>query len=61
MIPNPSSPLPRLCLMRSLRQVCLSLDLVKMCGLETKFHGRSKHEAAHYCGICEFEVGAFFL
>lgn len=44
------------CLIRSLRQVCLSLDFVKQCGLETKFHGRTRNEAAHYCGICEIEV-----
>ena len=44
------------CLMRSLRQICLSLDFVRMCGLEPKFHGRSTHEASHYCVICEFEV-----
>ncbi|XP_066953112.1 lysine-specific demethylase 6A isoform X3 [Macrobrachium rosenbergii] len=44
------------CLIRSLRQVCLSLDFVKLCGLETKFHGRTRNEASHYCGICEIEV-----
>lgn len=44
------------CLMRALRQVCLSLDFVKQCGLETKFHGRNPNEASHYCGVCEVEV-----
>lgn len=42
--------------MRALRQVCLSLDFVKQCGLETKFHGRNPNEASHYCGVCEVEV-----
>lgn len=44
------------CLMRSLRQVCLSLDFVKLCGLETKFHGRTRTDPSHYCGVCEIEV-----
>ncbi|XP_063850779.1 lysine-specific demethylase 6A-like isoform X3 [Scylla paramamosain] len=44
------------CLMRSFRQVCLSLDFVKQCGLQTKFHGRTRTDASHYCGICEIEV-----
>ncbi|XP_076043469.1 utx histone demethylase [Oratosquilla oratoria] len=44
------------CLMRAIRQVGLSLEFVKSCGLETKFHGRAKNEASHYCGICEVEV-----
>lgn len=42
--------------MRALRQVNLSLDFVKQCGLGTKFHGRNANEASHYCGVCEFEV-----
>ena len=44
------------CLMRSYRQVCLSLDFVKQCGVQTKFHGRTRTDASHYCGICEIEV-----
>lgn len=44
------------CLMRSLRQVCLSLDFVKICGMEIKFHGHKPTEASHYCGVCELEV-----
>lgn len=42
--------------MRSLRHVGIMLDFVKQCGLDTKFHGRTKNEASHYCGVCEVEV-----
>ncbi|RXG68549.1 Lysine-specific demethylase 6A [Armadillidium vulgare] len=44
------------CLMRSLRSVMIMLDFVRQCGLEPRFHGRKKNEAAHYCGACEVEV-----
>ncbi|KAF2362119.1 JmjC domain [Trinorchestia longiramus] len=44
------------CLMRSLKQVFLTLDFVRMCGIEPRFHGRARNEASHYCGVCEIEV-----
>jgi len=49
-------------LMRSLRQVVLTLEFVRSKGVEVKFHGRSRTEPAHYCGQCEVEVfGVLFI
>jgi len=49
-------------LMRSLRQVVLTLEYVRSKGVEVKFHGRSRTEPAHYCGQCEVEVfGVLFI
>ena len=49
-------------LMRSLRQVLVTLEYVRSKGCEVKFHGRSRGEAAHFCGQCEVEVfGVLFI
>ena len=49
-------------LMRSLRQVMITLEYVKSKGCELKFHGRSRSEPAHFCGQCEVEVfGVLFI
>ncbi|GFR94504.1 ubiquitously transcribed tetratricopeptide repeat protein Y-linked transcript variant 61 [Elysia marginata] len=53
---------PKLCqaikttLMRSLRQVRMTLDFVDELKKEVKWHGRTPEEAAHYCEECEVEV-----
>ncbi|XP_035825836.1 lysine-specific demethylase 6A, partial [Aplysia californica] len=43
-------------LMRSLRQVQMTLDLVEELKKEVKWHGRTTEEPAHYCEECEVEV-----
>ncbi|CAG5116791.1 unnamed protein product, partial [Candidula unifasciata] len=43
-------------LMRSLRQVRMTLDIVEELKKEVKWHGRTPEEAAHYCEECEVEV-----
>jgi len=49
-------------LMRSLRQVLITLEYVRSKGCELKFHGRSRSEPAHFCGQCEVEVfGVLFI
>ena len=49
-------------LMRSLRQVLITLEYVRSKGCELKFHGRSRIEPAHFCGQCEVEVfGVLFI
>lgn len=49
-------------LMRTLRQVVLTLEYLKTKGIEVKFHGRSRNEPAHYCVQCEVEVfGVLFV
>jgi len=49
-------------LMRSLRQVILSLEFVKAKEIDMKFHGRGRGEPAHYCVKCENEVfGVLFI
>ena len=49
-------------LMRTLRQVILTLDYLKSRGVEVKFHGRNRNEPAHYCTQCEIEVfGVLFV
>ena len=49
-------------LMRSLRQVVLTLEYLKSKGYEVKFHGRSRNEPAHYCVQCQVEVfGVLFV
>ncbi|GFN85951.1 lysine-specific demethylase 6a [Plakobranchus ocellatus] len=53
---------PKLCqaikttLMRSLRQVRMTLDFVEELKKEVRWHGRTPEEAAHYCEECEVEV-----
>ncbi|XP_013421535.1 lysine-specific demethylase 6A isoform X1 [Lingula anatina] len=44
------------CLLRTLKQCQMTLEYIKTLGLEAKWHGRSKGEAAYYCNICEIEV-----
>ena len=49
-------------LLRSLRQVMITLEFVRSKGCELKFHGRSRSEPAHFCGQCEVEVfGVLFI
>ena len=49
-------------LMRTLRQVALTLDYMKEIGVEVKFHGRNRNEPAHYCVQCVIEVfGVLFI
>ncbi|UYV73186.1 KDM6A, partial [Cordylochernes scorpioides] len=44
------------CLFKTLRHCQKILDYVKSLGMEVKWHGRGKNEAAHYCLICDVEV-----
>lgn len=44
------------CLLRTLRHCQLIMEFVKSLGKETRWHGRAKNEAAHYCTTCEVEV-----
>ena len=49
-------------LLRSLRQVMITVEFVRSKGCELKFHGRSRSEPAHFCGQCEVEVfGVLFI
>ena len=49
-------------LLRSLRQVMITVEFVRSKGCELKFHGRSRTEPAHFCGQCEVEVfGVLFI
>ena len=49
-------------LLRSLRQVVLTLEFVRSKGTDVKTHPRSRSEPAHYCGQCEIEVfGVLFI
>ncbi|PVD19069.1 hypothetical protein C0Q70_21628 [Pomacea canaliculata] len=43
-------------LMRSLRQIRMTLDLVEDLGKEIKFQGRVENEDAYYCEDCEMET-----
>ncbi|CAE1317944.1 UTX [Acanthosepion pharaonis] len=43
-------------LMKSLRQIRMTLDFLEELGIELKWHGRAQNEAAHYCNDCEEEV-----
>ncbi|CAH1245742.1 KDM6A [Branchiostoma lanceolatum] len=43
-------------LMKTMRQMQATLDLVKSLGHEVHWHGRQKEEVAHYCVDCEVEV-----
>ncbi|XP_019644958.1 PREDICTED: histone demethylase UTY-like isoform X3 [Branchiostoma belcheri] len=43
-------------LMKTMRQMQVTLDLVKSLGHEVHWHGRQKDEVAHYCVDCEVEV-----
>ncbi|XP_022095086.1 histone demethylase UTY-like isoform X2 [Acanthaster planci] len=44
------------CLLRTLKQTQMTLDLLKEMGVEVHWHGRAKNETAHYCVNCEVEV-----
>ena len=46
----------RTTMMRSLAIVVQTLIFAKERGVRRRFHGRKKHESAHYCGMCEEEV-----
>ncbi|CAL1541948.1 unnamed protein product [Lymnaea stagnalis] len=46
----------KITLMRSLRQVRMTLDFVEELKKEVKWHGRTPDEPAHYCEDCEVEV-----
>lgn len=43
-------------LMKSMRQIRMTLDFLEELGIELKWHGRAQNEAAHYCNDCEEEV-----
>lgn len=49
----------RMCLMCSLRQCGIILEFIKVKKIQTRFHGRGKNEASHYCHDCD--VGYFFV
>ncbi|XP_042910327.1 histone demethylase UTY isoform X3 [Parasteatoda tepidariorum] len=44
------------CLLRTLRQCQLTLELLKELKKDVKWHGKAKLEPAHYCTNCEVEV-----
>ena len=46
----------RNCLLQTLKHSMQILEFVKSKGIEVKFHGRTKNEASHYCGICEVNL-----
>jgi histone demethylase len=41
---------------QSIRKIVQSLNFVRSKGCKVRFHGHTKNESAHYCGICEEEV-----
>jgi len=43
-------------LMQSLRISIQTLEFAKAKGVKIRFHGRKRHEPAHYCGWCDEEV-----
>lgn len=43
-------------LLRTMIKCYRILEYIKNKGVEIKFHGRSKNETSHYCGLCETEV-----
>lgn len=43
----------RMCLMCSLRQCGITLEFIKVKNIQTRFHGRGKNEASHYCHDCD--------
>jgi len=45
--------LNRMCLMCSLRQCGITLEFIKVKKIQTRFHGRGKNEASHYCHDCD--------
>lgn len=48
-----------MCLMCSLRQCGITLEFIKVKNIQTRFHGRGKNEASHYCYECD--VSYFFM
>lgn len=48
-----------MCLMCSLRQCGITLEFIKVKKIQTRFHGRGKNEASHYCHDCD--VSNFFF
>lgn len=43
----------RMCLMCSLRQCGITLEFIRIKKIQTRFHGRGKNEASHYCHDCD--------
>lgn len=39
--------------MCSLRQCGITLEFIKIKKIQTRFHGRGKNEASHYCHDCD--------
>lgn len=39
--------------MCSLRQCGITLEFIKVKKIQTRFHGRGKNEASHYCHDCD--------
>jgi len=56
---NKCFSLNRMCLMCSLRQCGITLEFIKVKKIQTRFHGRGKNEASHYCHDCD--VSYFYL
>lgn len=48
-----------MCLMCSLRQCGITLEFIRVKKIQTRFHGRGKNEASHYCHDCD--VSYFYL
>ncbi|XP_061735656.1 histone demethylase UTY isoform X2 [Nerophis ophidion] len=44
------------CLLRTLKQCQMQRELLLNAGKSLVWHGRTQHEPAHYCSICEVEV-----
>uniref|UniRef100_A0A3Q3APW9 [histone H3]-trimethyl-L-lysine(27) demethylase n=1 Tax=Kryptolebias marmoratus TaxID=37003 RepID=A0A3Q3APW9_KRYMA len=44
------------CLLRTLKQVQMQREMLLAAGKQLVWHGRTQHEPAHYCSICEVEV-----
>lgn len=45
-----------MCLMCSLRQCGITLEFIKVKKIQTRFHGRGKNEASHYCHDCDVSL-----
>ncbi|XP_050440463.1 lysine-specific demethylase 6A isoform X3 [Adelges cooleyi] len=48
--------LVKMCLMCSMRQCGITMEFIKLKKIQTRFHGRGKNEASHYCHDCDVEV-----
>lgn len=45
--------------MCSLRQCGITLEFIKVKKIQTRFHGRGKNEASHYCHDCDVSTVLF--